>query len=331
MTAILARASERKNFHLREGVKERGRKNSGLLGTFWFELWDGEDPETATLVSATGEHFDKKDRRDKALDKLVAVMAAIDHNEGLHLVEHILLRAKLDQVHDEVGKPVEVAFPLICLDNCDLGIGLGEETGNPQYQKHIRRIPAEKCYDKMPWVLEYFRQDPTTSQFDQSLLWQQAAADRPASVELKFRRYEHLATRVRELHEFGSERIDYEILSNQAVNPAKLKYGFIIRGSKNAVLAQSLLVFNKSLDSRHSGCRRHRKGNGKASCAISGSSSTCIAEANPFDDDDPYSFRTTVVLPCWPKRLRDPHLPELGREDRPGGVPRPTYTPTSSG
>jgi hypothetical protein len=29
-------------------------------------------------------------------------------------------------------------------------------------------------------------------------------------------------------------------------------------------------------------------------------------DANPCDNnEDPYSFRTTIVLPCWPKRLRD--------------------------
>jgi hypothetical protein len=29
-------------------------------------------------------------------------------------------------------------------------------------------------------------------------------------------------------------------------------------------------------------------------------------KANPCDNnEDPFSFRATVVLPCWPKRLRD--------------------------
>ena len=35
-------------------------------------------------------------------------------------------------------------------------------------------------------------------------------------------------------------------------------------------------------------------------------------EANPCDNnEDPYSLRATAILPCWPKRLRDPTFRNL--------------------
>ena len=244
MTEILQHVGERKYFRLREDLKQRSRKGAGLLGSFWFELWDGTDPETAVLLGVS-ERFDKKDLRDKAFRQLLATMEMVDSNEGLHLIEHILLRPRFDEVLDEAGRTIDVLFPLICLDACDLGIGLDEGTEIPPYRKRIHRIPAEKCYDQMPWVLEYFRFNPVTKLFDQSFLWQAVPLDGSLPVALKFRRYEYLAQRVRDLQVFGSERINYEIVSNQEVDPTKLKYGIIINGVSDAVLAQSLFLFNK--------------------------------------------------------------------------------------
>jgi hypothetical protein len=311
MTAILAFAGERENFRLREYLKQRSRKSAGLIGTFWFELWDGSDPETAALL-ATSERYDKKESRDKAFAELLLLIGAIDRNEGLHLVEHLLLRPKFDEVRDEAGNAIDAGLLGICLDACDLGIGVDEGTEIPPYQKRVHRIPAEKCYDKMPWVLGYHRFDAEKMLLEQSsLLYQQVPVDDGDPRTLKFRRYEHLARRIRELEEYGSERRNYEIVSNQESDPTKLKYGFIIRGARNAVLAQSLFVFNRKPTSAATieddiaeeinALMRYFKFELDLYCA-----------ANPCDNnEDPYSFRATAVLPCWPKRFRDPTFRNL--------------------
>ncbi len=302
MTEILSHAGDPNNFQLKEGSKQRSRKTAGLPVTFWFELWDGADPATAALL-ATGEHFDKKDLRDKALDKLLSAMAVVDRNEGLHLVEHILLRPKFDEVFDEAGNPIEVSFPLICLNACDLGLGRGEGTGPPPYHKHISRIPADKCYDTMPWVLEYL------SSTDQSILWQKAPTNGSESSPLKFRRYEDLAKRVRDLLEFGSERVNYEIVSNQAGQP---KYSFVIHGEQGVVLAQSLFIFNKKAPQQTGDISDDIETEIDKLMHYFEFEFDWYGDANPCDnDEDPYSFRTTAVLPCWPKRFRDPTFRNL--------------------
>ncbi|MDB5250069.1 MAG: hypothetical protein JWQ40_4463 [Segetibacter sp.] len=308
LNEMLKYADSRKYFKFHDDLKQRSRKTAGLIGTFWFELWDGTDMETAVLL-ASSERYDNKDNRDNAFKSLQKLMYAINSNEGLHLIEHLLLRPKFDEVFDEVGKPVNVNFLNICLDKCDLGIGLGENTDVPGYRKRIHRIPADKCYDKLPWVLEYLKFNDKTKKYDKAILVQEAFPDGTAVVPLKFRRYEALAKRVKDLHEFGSERINYGIVSNQEEQPEKIKYSFIIHGHKGIVLAQSPFIFNKQT-----------KIQAQQNISIPDDIELEIEQLityfefqldlycteNPCDNnEDQYSFRTTVVLPCWPKRLRD--------------------------
>ena len=303
MGEIIAYAGNRKYFKFHEALKQRSRKSAGIIGDFWFELWDGTDIETAILL-ATSEKFEKASEREAAFKELQRVMHLLNENEGLHLIEHLLLRPKLDEVMDEAGNIIPVNFFDICLNICDLGKGLDEGTEIPLYQKKIHRIPADKCYDKMPWVLEYFRLNATKDKYDQSILFQQTFVDGKDPVPLKFRRYTSLAQRVKDLQEFGSERINYHIVPNPEGQPATTKYSFIITGDNGKVLAQSLYAF-------------HRK---TGTAAVTGDIDIEIAQLvryfgaqldlyckeDPCDNnEDPFSFRTTMVLPCWPKRLRD--------------------------
>jgi hypothetical protein len=302
MTEILKHAGDRRNFQLRENLKQRSRKTAGLLGTFWYELWDGTDPETAVLL-AESERFNKKELRDKTFHILLEVMESIDRNEGFHLVEHLLLRPRFDEIFDEADQPIGASFLDICLDACDLGKGLDEGTEEPPYRKSVHRIPAEKCYDKMPWVLEYFPYGSERKP-ENSILFQKVSPDDAVRPErMKFRRYEYLAQRVRDLHEFGAERINYEIVSNMENDALKPRYGFIIHGNRHVVLAQSLYLFNTRDDVEHEIERFMRYFEFEFDL---------YCEANPCDNnEDPYSFRATAVLPCWPKRFRDPSFSNL--------------------
>lgn len=304
MGEIIAHADNRRNFKFHDELNQRARKTAGPVGNFWFELWDGYDMETAVLLG-TSNHFDRKELRDKAWKELEEAIRLINKNEGMHLVEHVLLRPKLDEVLDEVNTTIPVSFLNVCLDKCDLGIGLGEGTEIPAYRKKVSRLPAEKCYDKMPWILQYMRQNKKNGKYEQSLLFQQTFPDNNEMVLLKFRRYTAMAQRVRNLQEYGSERINYKIVSNEADEAGKVKYSFIITGDDEKVLAQSPYVYN-----------RQKAGKPKPEDDIEdeiaalmkwfGNEMDWYCQANPCDnDEDAYSFRSTVVLPCWPKRLRD--------------------------
>ena len=303
MGEIIAHADNRRYFKFYEALKQRSRKSAGVIGDFWFELWDGNDIESSILL-ATGGKFEKAGEREAAFKELQHVMHLINENEGLHLIEHVLLRPKMDEVMDGAGNGIPVNFLDICMNICDLGNGLDEGTETPPYQKKIHRIPADKCYDNMPWVLEYFRFNKTTNKYDQSILFQQTFNIGKDPLPLKFHRYTSLAQRVKDLQEFGSERINYHIVPEKQNQTANGKYSFIITSDKGKVLAQSLYAFNQ------------KTGTAAVTDDIEDEITKLIryfefqldlyCEEDPCDNnEDPFSFRTTMVMPCWPRRLRD--------------------------
>ncbi|MEO5564375.1 MAG: hypothetical protein ABIR18_13095 [Chitinophagaceae bacterium] len=297
---ILAHADDRRYFVFLDGGKSNRYKNyHEPTGPFSFELYDDENKEEAVLL-ARSEQFEKIEERNAAFKKLRKLMERINNNEGLHLVEHLLLRPRIDEVFNERNHSARIKLPDICLDVCDLGIGLNEGTDVPLYHKKIHRIPPEKCFDEMPWILEYIR-----NKDNKSILFQKTFADGSDPVDLKFRRYDRLAKRVRELQEFGSERINYEIVWNGKVQADKIKYSFIIHGSKNEVLAQSPFIFDKKEDKLFPNPVDIEE-EIESLMEYFGYELDFYCEANPCDNnEDPFSFRTTVVLPCWPKRFRD--------------------------
>jgi hypothetical protein len=319
MEQLLEHAGDPGYYQAKQDLKRKTRKSSGLLGSFWYELYDDTDPATAALV-ATTEQFDSLDKANEALQRIIAVMAIIDANEGLHLVEHLLLRPKLDIEQNETMKNIDVHFLDICLDNCDLGLGLGEGVEYPLYRIRISRIPADKCYDKMPWILDYLRPKtmmtidnlPATNvPIDYPFLFQQVAKDNTVT-EMKFRQYTSLAQRIKDLREYGSERVNYEIVNNGAADPSALKYGFIIHqgGVSGPALTQSRYEYN--LRPPHTPPPGPTGITTDVEAAIDslmeyfGFELDLYCEADPCDNnEDPYSFRATAILPCWPKRLRD--------------------------
>ena len=306
MNALLEHADDRRFYIFRQELKRKTRKTSGTIGVFWFELYDDTNPDTAVLL-ATGQEFDSSQKMEQAFKRILEVMALINNNEGLHLVEHILLRPKLDIEFDELGKPITVKLLDTCLDNCDIGKGLGEGVEYPPYRIKTTRVSAEKCYDNMPWVLNYLKAKKGSTKIDYPFLFQQVYTDATAPVEMKFRRYPQLTKRIQDLREFGSERINYEIVSNGAAVAADVKYGFIIhQGEGGAVLAQSLYEYNKKDPKTKKPVEDDVEEAINALMRYFSFELDLYCEADPCDNnEDPYSLRATVVLPCWPKRFRN--------------------------
>ncbi len=303
---LLEHADDRRFYTFRQDLKRKTRKTSGTIGVFWFELYDDTNPDTAVLL-ATGPTFDSSAKMEQAFQRILEVMALINNNEGLHLVEHILLRPKLDIEYDELGKPIEVKLLDTCLDNCDTGKGLGEGVEYPPYRVKTTRVPAEKCFDNMPWVLNYLKAKKGSATIDYPFLFQQVFTDGTAPVEMKFRRYPQLAKRIQDLREFGSERINYEIVDNGATTAAGLKYGFIIHhGDDGTVLAQSLYEYSKKDPKAKKPADDDVEEAIQALMRYFGFELDLYCEADPCDNnEDPYSLRATIVLPCWPKRFRN--------------------------
>ncbi len=300
MHLLIEQAGKRSSYRLHDDINYRSRKNQGEVGLFWFELL-AADGDTVIAASA---HYAKREIRETAIKKVIAWVSAVNAREGLHLVEHILLRPRLDEVLDESGKNnIPVNLPAICLNECDLGIGLNEGEA-PTHRIRVSRLPADQCYDKMPWKLEVLTRAKKPAEI--SLLFQRVIYGPTTTyMPLKFKRYEQLSDRLAALREYGSERINYRIVNNGEQGTA-LKYSFILHtDDPDEVLGQSGYSFNQKLaDSK------------KVPFDIEEAIDALIrffsfqldwyCQPNPCDHtEDPFSFRTTVVLPCWPSRFRD--------------------------
>jgi len=308
---ILTHAEQRKNFRFEDGLKNRNRKASEDLGKYSFILYDGTDFQDGTVL-ARSKHYASRKEVEAAYDRLQFLLKEINDNEGFHLIEHILLRPKLDEIWDEANQKTVVKLLDICLDACDLGKGVDEFPETVNYRKRISRIPAARCFDKLPWVLEYMRLNPTKDnngtiidyRYDESILFQETFPDQADPVLLKFKRYEALSDRVKDIQEFGTERVNYEIVSDESDSATGPKYAFKIKG-KGQVLAMSPFMFNKRLKG-HSPVEDDIEIEIAALIKYFGFELDLYCKQNPCDhNEDPYSFRATALFPCWPKRFRD--------------------------
>ena len=329
ITAILEHADDRKFFVFKNERKSNRHDSDEGRGHYSFELFDGTDPDEASLL-AFSRTFKSKEDRDKAFEDLQDLLQKVnDSSEGMHLVEHLLLRPRLDIVLDEKDNPVDVRLFNICLDTCDLGIGLGQGTELPPYRKKVYRIPKKKCFDEKPWVLEYLRWDETNKKYRESVLFQEVYKDTKPPLPLKFRKYELLSARVLDLKEFGCERANYALVSNEEDDPAKVKWGFIIYGQNKKVLAKSLYIFNKRTDNQIANniavANDIEEEIGRL-LRYFGSELDLYCQSDPCDNnEDPYSFRTTIVLPCWPKRFRNPTFRNLVEQTIKAELPAHIY------
>ncbi len=313
MRLIVDRAAEPANFAGKRSQRPRMRGHAEGSDAFMFELWDGPDLEHATLLANSAD-FASAELRDEALRATEGAIEAIHRNEGFHLLEHILLRPRIDEVFDDADRPIDISLLDVCLDPCDMGIGIDTGAERPSYGKQVVRVPARLCFDKMPWILKYVRVEDLQDRNAASLLYQSVPIRNGSPDPLKFARYEALQRRVRDLQEFGSERVNYEVVSNEAENPADVRYGFVIHGRRKVALAQTLFAFKKqgSVPEGAAHPEDYVEHAIESWMRYFGFELDLYCEADPCDnDEDPYSLRATAVLPCWAGRLRDPTFRNL--------------------
>ena len=320
ITEILEHADDHRYIKFHDEIKQKSRVSADITGSYSFEVWN-DDPENPVAI-AKSERFDTKDERNEAYHSLKKMMEIINNDEGLHLIEHLLLRPKFDVVydvvHNEVNEKVAVSFPDICLDICDIGRGLDKKIQPPGFRKRITRIPAYQCYDNMPWVLEYLRLNtkPDPPKFE-SLLFKQTFKNNDELLFLTFRRYDLLAKRVKELAEYGSERDNYGITDNKdelddPTDVTRIKYSFTIYDEDRVQLAQTPYVFNQRRKPTDPPVENDIEEVIKDLMDYFEFELDLYCDPDPCDNnEDPFSFRCTIVLPCWPKRLRNPTFRNL--------------------
>jgi len=244
-------------------------------------------------------------RRDEAMKLAKCYLEKICDNEGLHMIEHILLRPKGDtQLTDENDQPYGEEFRLldICLDKCDLLIEQ-DATGTVDYKFDLQVLPPEECLDGKRWKVILNRIRPL-------------AGGKPVKIlEHTFKDFDLASDFISNMREYGSELVNYTIYKTKVGE----KFYFKLKDKNGTTLVESncfTTYSSKAVDEK----------------AIPGKRTECpdpVTDRGIFDEivklkeflayeldlycceepcdhnEDPYSFRVTFVLPCWPKRFRD--------------------------
>jgi hypothetical protein len=336
LSELILVAGNRKNYEAHDQTNPRSRnKEQANIGAFHYVLLDSEGSPIAHTPD-----FRTRQAREEVLKGILHEIACINDNEGMHLVEHILLRPKLDSVLDERDKPQTVKLLDICLDPCDLGKGIDQNVEKHRFRFKITRTPAERCYDKMPWVLELMMDILGENQRNILFNPLNLKLENQEKSPQKFKFYDSMNQRLRDLREFSSEPDNYvllndltgfELLNSDTKKPIGLIQFFtenevkaLIEGDDNARTALILKwVFQKAnvtnLTKEEDVLLKQLLKNQKdkilkpilslirdALIKYLSFQLDLYCEEDPCDhNEDPYSFRTTIVLPCWVKRFRD--------------------------
>jgi hypothetical protein len=261
------------------------------------------DQEGRELAHSPVYHSAK--HRDKAMKLAECYLEKICHNEGFHMIEHILLRPKGDtQLQDNKGENYGEEFKLldICLDKCDLTI-TQDATATSNYKFDLQVLPPEKCLDGKRWNVVLNRIHPAHS--DGS----------PVKIlEHTFKDFELASDFISKVREYGSELVNFVIYKTRTGD----KFYFKLKDKSGNTLVESSCFNTFSKDAVEEK-------------AIPGKRTDCITTIDdrgiydeirelkqflayeldlycceePCDhNEDPYSFRVTFVLSCWPKRFR---------------------------
>ena len=336
LNELILVAGNRKNYELHDQINPRSRnKDQANNGAFHYVLLDSEGSPIAHTPA-----FKTRQAREEVLKGILKEIASINDNEGMHLVEHILLRPKLDYVLDERGKSQIVSLLDICLDPCDIGNGIDQNVEKHRFRFKISRTPADRCYDKMPWVLELVMD--VLGENLRNILFNSVnlKLENQEKAPQKFKFYDSMNQRLRDLREYGSEADNYVFLndltgfelmnSDTKLSIAQIQFlkesevKTLIEGDDNARKNLVIkLIFQKpeaklSVDEK-AFLTKLLKDNPKDKIVkpvLSLLREDLIkylsfqldlyCQEDPCDhNEDPYSFRTTIILPCWVKRFRD--------------------------
>jgi uncharacterized protein YegP (UPF0339 family) len=249
--------------------------------------------------------YNSQKSRDEAMRLAKCFLEKICANDGFHMIEHILLRPKGDtQLTDENDNPYGEEFKLldVCLDKCDLLIKQ-DATATVDYKFDLQVLPAEECLDGKRWKVILNRIRPSVGGNPVKIL------------EHTFKDFELASDFISNMREYGSELVNYAIYKTKVGDKfyfkLKDKNGNTIVESSCFSTYSSKAVEEKAIPGKRTQCDTTITDRGildemeKLKEFLAYELDLYCCEEPCDHNEDPYSFRVTFVLPCWPKRFRN--------------------------
>lgn len=235
------------------------------------------------------KNFTDKNELEESFANLVGALGSFSQNENFHLLEHILLRPKIDPQID-TGKESTSEGSAVTLLSITNPLPATEITGVEQpafpYKFKIQKQPDHKDKSRSTWKLSLMRDTRT-----EALIVEEDFALRRSATE-----------RIVRIRQAGADRINYSEKEN-----ADGYWQFEIK-DQGRVLAAGKKSYRKKEDMI-----------GEIKTLVDYFSFELnLMNRQQLDEDagiaelsDPYSFQLTVFIPDWPTRFRDPSFKYL--------------------
>ncbi len=264
-------------YMLHEGDNEDKYEIKGTAGNFYYVL-NNDCEEVEVIATSVKNNFATRELCNTEMQRVIQFFRDNCDVESFHLVEHILLRPRTN-----------LDIPLLGCAACADETRPVSDEHIPEYLFHIRMMTQEER-DASPMHPRQKRKDR----------WKFELKDREGNRILNSEGYVELnscTNGIASLREHGTSRSNYHISKSKTYRGFSLfaDNGQLIAKSKNYPNTterdeeiNKLMVFlafkNDTWDVDNNG------GENEFFCG---------------DDDDPYSFRLSVILPAWPTRFRN--------------------------
>jgi hypothetical protein len=244
--------------------------------------------EGETEIVASG-HFRHKDEMEEHFKRLLDVLKTFSEEENFHLIEHILLRPRINARGTTAGRhhPVIDKETVTLLPVPEEGDGLspGQDTLQPPpYRFKMTQLTGAGHNEG--WKLSLVN----------------AAGEEVFFIPEPFPFYKHLTRRIEHLRQLASDGTSYRIDS-----VADGYFVFVIQDGGQR-LAEGKKKYKKEEAAKEEVDRLVRF---FSFDQHAGPEEPAGEDTDAMAGLDPYSFHVTVVLPAWPARFRDPGFRHL--------------------
>jgi hypothetical protein len=163
-----------------------------------------------------------------------------------------------------------------------------------RFKIRITRLPKDKCYNDEAWVLNISALKKAMDPFCEHISFLRQVFEEKEGlqpIKMTFLKYEQLSAYLARIRIAANEEENYDIVSQGAT------FSVVLKDDKGKILAQTKYEFD-SAESAMEWAENIRLGFAQEQ------ERQCLCR-DCNHNEDPYSFRATVVLPCWSRRFQN--------------------------
>ncbi len=266
------------NFIIQNGFYREQYQLEDKKGQFSYQLQMENDEKQKETVASM--EFTTITNRDESFSKLIGLLENFGQQENFHLLEHILLRPKIDphSVKSPTQDPESTTVSL-------LSVLRKPQTTLPAKTEQLQfpykfRIDRSSEKGSLSWTLSLMRDSRTAALI----------------VEEKFPLKKGAIERMVALKQAGADRVNYEEAKNAD------GYSVFVIKEKDRVLAKAKKAYKEKKDMDDEITLLVDFFSFQLNLMRAAANNDEVSES---DIADPYSFQLSVLIPGWPLRFRD--------------------------